>query len=479
MLKYIPELTDVVLEEVPDRVTLAVEIPNCQGNCPGCHSPFLKQDIGEELTAEAADALLEENFGVDCFLLLGEGNDPAALLGLARHIKAAHPGVETALYSGRESVEDGIYEVFDFVKTGPYRAELGPLNERTTNQRIALLAPRARKRRLNIFLISYWQAPDVAVCQGPFSHACLGNMKNHYLYAVMRAFPIPFASVLALLLCAGAGMDACAQTATSLFMRSDSLQVEEIASPAPVLFGSVGHNGPAVENRFFALRLYFNDSGAIDLYSKSGEALELEKYDWYPTREQTLCEGAGIDAYDVGRTLGFGGIALWDDGSLVRLKATEGRTARVGRTRDGSFAELTAYGVEFRGVKYDVCMRVEMKDRGRDAFLTVSELSGRGLPFVCGLMCHDADTVDIGRRYISVWGSWSANDGSDDVSVGTGIKFRPAQIDRFERRDGMLLLGCRPDSEAGFRLCAGSSKEDELGSYAKFVSYMKKLVFFN
>ena len=175
-------------------------------------------------------------------------------------------------------------------------------------------------------------------------------MKNHYLYAVMRAFPIPFASVLALLLCAGAGVDACAQTATSLFMRSDSLQVEEIASPSPVLFGSVGHNGPAVENRFFALRLYFNDSGAIDLYSKSGEALELEKYDWYPTRGQTLCEGAGIDAYDVGRTLGFGGIALWDDGRLVRLKATEGRTARVGRTRDGSFAELTAYGMTITDV---------------------------------------------------------------------------------------------------------------------------------
>ena len=136
MLKYIPELTDVVLEEVPDRVTLAVEIPNCQGNCPGCHSPFLKQDIGEELTAEAADALLEENFGVDCFLFLGEGNDPAALLGLARHIKAVHPGVETALYSGRETVEDEICEVFDFVKVGPYKAELGPLNERTTNQRM-------------------------------------------------------------------------------------------------------------------------------------------------------------------------------------------------------------------------------------------------------------------------------------------------------------------------------------------------------
>ena len=44
--------------------------------------------------------------------------------------------METALYSGRETVEDEICEVFDFVKVGPYKAELGPLNERTTNQRM-------------------------------------------------------------------------------------------------------------------------------------------------------------------------------------------------------------------------------------------------------------------------------------------------------------------------------------------------------
>lgn len=292
----------------------------------------------------------------------------------------------------------------------------------------------------------------------------------------MNAITMHRIAVAALALCAGAFCRA--QTATSLFMRSDSLQVSEIVSASPVLFGSVGHSGPAVENRYFALRLYFNDSGAIDLYSKDGRGLELEKYRWYPSREQTLLEGAGVDAYDVGRTLGFGGIGLWDGSELVRLKATEGRTARVGRTRDGSYAELVAYGVEFMGARYDICMRLEMQDRGRDACLTVSELSGKELPFVCGLACGDADTVDVGRRYISVWSTWSANDGSEDVSVGTGIKFRPAHISRFERSDGMLLLVCKPSARESFRLCAASTKEDELGTYDKFVSYMKKLVFF-
>ena len=77
------------------------------------------------------------------------------------------------------------------------------------------------------------------------------------------------------------GFAAEAQTARSLFMRSDSLEVEEIVSPEPVIYNKVGHHGPAVENYASAFRLYFNDSGAIDVYSKSGRQMELEKYLWY------------------------------------------------------------------------------------------------------------------------------------------------------------------------------------------------------
>lgn len=136
MIKYVPELTDVVMEEVPDRVTLAVEIPNCQGSCPGCHSSFLKLDLGKELTAAEADRLVEDNFGVNCFLFLGEGNDHEALMELAAHLRAAHPDLELALYSGRQEVEEEIYEAFDFVKVGPYVEALGPLSEASTNQRM-------------------------------------------------------------------------------------------------------------------------------------------------------------------------------------------------------------------------------------------------------------------------------------------------------------------------------------------------------
>lgn len=136
MIKFLPESVSVVLEEVPDRVTLAVDITNCQGHCEGCHSPWLRGDFGTELTPERLDALIDDNFGVNCFLFLGEGNDVPALLKLARHLNEKYPDMEVALYSGLPHTDDRVWEVFDYVKTGPYRRSYGPLNSPSTNQRM-------------------------------------------------------------------------------------------------------------------------------------------------------------------------------------------------------------------------------------------------------------------------------------------------------------------------------------------------------
>ena len=128
-------MTSVVMEEIPGRVSLAVEISQCRGTCRGCHSPFLREDIGEPLTEEVIDFLIKDNFGINCFLFLGEGREPQELIPLCRHIKETF-GIEVALYSGREEVEDSLMAEFDYVKVGPYIPEMGPLNKRTTNQRL-------------------------------------------------------------------------------------------------------------------------------------------------------------------------------------------------------------------------------------------------------------------------------------------------------------------------------------------------------
>ena len=176
-----------------------------------------------------------------------------------------------------------------------------------------------------------------------------------------------FLSSIFVLLVSGAAVAQTARTACSLFWRSDSLQVKEIVSETGNQYKKVGHHGPAVENSHMALRIYFNDSGAIDVYSKSGRGMELAQYKWYPSVQDQTEYGIGCDEYRVGKTVGLGGIALWDGEKEVKLVATKGRTARVGETKKGSFAEMIAYGVEYMGSLVDISIRIDMNSKSRVA----------------------------------------------------------------------------------------------------------------
>lgn len=144
MIKYVTSM--VTFEEVPTEVTLSLSISNCQGKCPGCHSPELRCNIGTELTNEKLDELITKNSGISCVLLLGEGNDKEELIRVAERVRN-HWKLAVALYSGRDSVEEDVWEAFDYVKIGRYVASLGPLNKVTTNQRLY----KSRKDITNLF----------------------------------------------------------------------------------------------------------------------------------------------------------------------------------------------------------------------------------------------------------------------------------------------------------------------------------------
>lgn len=133
MIKYVQSM--VTFEEVPTEVTLSLSISNCQNRCSGCHSPELRCNIGTELTNEVLDELINKNNGISCVLLLGEGNDRSRLIDIAKRVRNEHK-LAVALYSGRDNVEEDVWNSFDYVKIGGYVASLGPINKVTTNQRL-------------------------------------------------------------------------------------------------------------------------------------------------------------------------------------------------------------------------------------------------------------------------------------------------------------------------------------------------------
>lgn len=135
MLKYIETL--IGFSEIPDEITLCINISNCPCKCVNCHSPYLAEDIGEELTCFKLEELLKANKGITCVSFMGGDIDPGEIVGLAKYIKTFYPGLKVAWYSGRQELPKHFnLEPFNFIKLGPYIEELGGLDSKTTNQKM-------------------------------------------------------------------------------------------------------------------------------------------------------------------------------------------------------------------------------------------------------------------------------------------------------------------------------------------------------
>jgi len=136
MLKYVN--TGVVFQEVPDEVSLAINISNCPCHCPGCHSHYLWEDVGMPLDTNAIDAFVEKyGHDITCIAFMGGDSDPRAVNQLALYIHEEHPEFKVAWYSGRVRISSLVQKNdFDYIKVGPYLSHLGPLSKKTTNQRL-------------------------------------------------------------------------------------------------------------------------------------------------------------------------------------------------------------------------------------------------------------------------------------------------------------------------------------------------------
>ena len=155
---------DIVFQEIPGEVTLALNLSNCPCHCQGCHSPHLAEDIGEELNEELLDDLIGRYRGlITCVAFMGGDAAPDEVLRWAEYVKSQQltarsdlQQLKTAWYSGRPALPDSLTAkrsysdngitalavlqhsglTYDYVKLGPYIESLGGLKSPTTNQRL-------------------------------------------------------------------------------------------------------------------------------------------------------------------------------------------------------------------------------------------------------------------------------------------------------------------------------------------------------
>ena len=134
MIKYTN--AEVVFQEIPDEITLAINLSNCPIHCPDCHSKELWKDIGTDLTFSELSKLIDNNPGISCVCFMGGDAEPDTIVVLAELIKAKYPNLKVGWYSGQSVFPHYDLESFDYIKIGPFIKEKGGLNNPNTNQKL-------------------------------------------------------------------------------------------------------------------------------------------------------------------------------------------------------------------------------------------------------------------------------------------------------------------------------------------------------
>lgn len=155
MLKYTN--AKVVFAEVPDEISLAIEISNCPIHCPGCHSPELWGDIGNELTKSTLEDLITSNRGITCVAFMGGDAEPIEVNNLSKWVHEHYGNsIRTCWYSGMDEYPRFTPD-FDYVKIGSYREDDGPINVRTTNQKMVKIHHNPERWYMEDITYKFWK----------------------------------------------------------------------------------------------------------------------------------------------------------------------------------------------------------------------------------------------------------------------------------------------------------------------------------
>ena len=139
-LKFIN--SEVVFQEIPDEITLAINISGCPVHCTDCHSKFLWENTGTELNLFTLNNLIISNPGITCVCFMGGDGREEAIRKLIFNIKQLYPKLKIGWYLGRKTLDlNEDYKFIDYLKIGPYIKELGGLDSPTTNQKMYKFKP--------------------------------------------------------------------------------------------------------------------------------------------------------------------------------------------------------------------------------------------------------------------------------------------------------------------------------------------------
>lgn len=247
----------------------------------------------------------------------------------------------------------------------------------------------------------------------------------------------------------------------------------EVESKSGNLFYKLGHHGPAVENQWLGFRLYFNKKTAIDVYSKAKPGLEIRQKKWYPSKNEQMA-GWGADCYKVGKTLGLGGIKLWDGKKVVPLHPVSLRSAKVVKGENASYVEMLSEGVSYRGEKVNILIRVTVFAGKREAKVEAFSQTGEPVQFATGINYFKDLEVDKQDNYIATWGIHPEDVAVEKVKIGAALLFNKNDFERQLDDGNQYFLISKPTKTLETWITSANAREPEINTFHKFIEHLKQ-----
>ena len=110
----------VAMQEVPNEISLVINISGCPYKCKGCHSKYLWEYKGNYVDAELFGIIKQYENLITCVCFMGGEQNQNELISHLKHIK--NKGYKTCLYSGCDDL-NYLYSVLpylDYLKYGSY-----------------------------------------------------------------------------------------------------------------------------------------------------------------------------------------------------------------------------------------------------------------------------------------------------------------------------------------------------------------------
>lgn len=148
----------VVFQEVPDEISLAMSISGCSLKCPGCHSSNTwNPTYGVYLSKDEYTSLLSKYKDL-CSCVLFYGGEWHRQQLKEYLLLAKEYGYKTCLYTGLtlDFFSQDFLSALDYIKTGKFVRSLGGLSHRSTNQRMYVVST------MEDITYKFWRSSDAS-----------------------------------------------------------------------------------------------------------------------------------------------------------------------------------------------------------------------------------------------------------------------------------------------------------------------------